>query len=99
MSEDEKPVCGPICNECKKSRNTLVPIFVKHEHQGRFEMVKIYLCLYHFFQLMENDSEEPPVERDDEQELPPDNDGFEEWEEENPDGDGDDEDDQGRGFG
>jgi len=90
MAEDDKPVCGPICEICGKPRQWLVPVLVKRENHGRYEMVKIHLCLYHLTKEIEEDEEEPPEE---EPEIPEDDDDemWKRWEEENPD-DGDDDD-------
>jgi hypothetical protein len=89
MAEEDKPVCGPICEICGKPRQWLVPVLVKRENHGRYEMVKIHLCLYHLTKEIEEDEEEPPEENP---EIPEDDDDemWKRWEEENPDGGDDD---------
>jgi hypothetical protein len=87
MDEDDKPAIGPICEECGCSRKNLIKILMKKERKGKFEMVPIFLCLYHFLQKLENDAEEPPKKEED---VPEDDlDAFKEWKEHNPDDDDD----------
>jgi hypothetical protein len=73
----ERPVCGPICEECGKPRDYLVPILVKRERFGKLEMVKIHLCFYHFMKTMEEDDEPDPTEK----QIPEDEDDEEAWRE------------------
>lgn len=85
MDDDSKSVMGPICEECGVPRNYLLEVLVKKERKGRFEMVRAFLCFYHFWKKLENDMEEPPKK----EELIPEEDwdAFKEWEEEHPDDD------------
>lgn len=94
MAEEDKPVCGPICEICGKPRQWLVPVLVKRENHGRYEMVKIHLCLYHLTKEIEEDEEEPPEEKLEIPEGEDDDEAWKRWEEENPDG-GDDDEDEG----
>jgi hypothetical protein len=87
-----KPVIGPICEKCGHPTDSVYPCYVKRERRGYFEMVKIYLCATHYFELLECDTENqvPPPPNDDDDdvfECPPPDDNEEE--------DDDDEEDQG----
>jgi hypothetical protein len=91
MAEESDVVVGPICEICGKSSNSIYECYIKKERLGKFEMVKAYLCAFHFFEQLEQDTEESiPPPPDDEGpkgiiELPPDEDEDEDEEEEDED--------------
>jgi hypothetical protein len=63
LEDEEKnesgPVVGPICEKCGHPTDSVYPCYVKRERRGCLEMVKIYLCAYHYFEQLEEDTEEP----------------------------------------
>ena len=61
--QEEDGAIGPKCAVCGKSTDSLYPVLVKREvRSGRFEMVQIYLCAFHYKNRLDTDAIPPPPE-------------------------------------